>query len=92
MKIPKKLNKIKRRCITCSHIWHVNILKCVSRHTFCESLVKRCAIPNKNYAHFCDTDIGQCVANLPRKTVLDIKNPSHRGLTRIIYLTFGKYV
>ena len=36
VKIHKKMQKTKRSSTTCSHIWHIDIAKCI----ICESLVK----------------------------------------------------
>ena len=63
MKIPKKRNKIKGCSITCSHIWHVNIPKCVFQLD--TKLVKvwwKHMPPNTNTVHFCNIvlDIEQC--------------------------------
>ena len=38
MKIPKGCHKVREPCITCSHIWHNNILKCI--HSFNTQSVK----------------------------------------------------
>ena len=41
MKIPQKRNLIREPSTTCSHIWHVDIPKCVNKlDTICESLVE----------------------------------------------------
>ena len=83
MKIPKNCNNIKGLSITWRHTWHVDISKCVLIwHTFCESLVKICANKHKCCSFF---DI------FFRKKVLEIKNPSTLGTTRILYGLFGKY-
>ena len=71
-KIRKKCNKIKRHCITCSHIGHVNILKYVYwLDTHFVEVWRRYVLQNANTVHFCDFFRHRAV--LP--TVSKIKNP-----------------
>ena len=91
--IPKKCYKIKRQSITCSHIWHVDISKCVFiRRAFCESLVKICATKRIWHSFLWYYFQTQCsVSILQQKTVLEIINPVTLGTTRVIFPTFSKY-
>ena len=78
-------NKIKGRYITYSHIWHVDISKCVYWLALDTHSVKvwwLYVLLKVNATHFW---------NPVKKTVLEIKNSAPLGSTRIIYLTFSKY-
>ena len=86
-KFPKIRNKIKGLSIICSHIWHIDDLKCV--YWLDIHSVKawwRYVPPNTNAVPFCDIFsiyIGQCclsAQNRSRETKLDWRN--HKGLQR----------
>ena len=89
-KTHKKRNKIEGRSITCSHIWHVNISKCVYwLETHSVKVWWRYVLPNVNAAHFWDVFFRHR-AVFPsgnKRTVLEIINPAPLGLTKIMYPT-----
>ena len=93
IKIPKKRNKIKWRSITYSHIWHINIPKCVYWLDI-RSVKVWCSydFPNTNAAHFCDI-ISSHRTMFPSCSKNSVGNQSGhvRHNYRIIYLTFSKY-
>ena len=87
MKMSNKRNKTKGHSITCSYIWHITNIKIHS-----VKVLLKYVLPNTNAAHFCDIVFQtlRSVADIPRKTVLKIKNQARRESSRIICLTFGK--
>ena len=91
--IQKNRYKIKERYITCSHIWHIDISKYVYLlSTHFVNVLEKYVLPNTNAALFAILflDIEQCFHPITKKNFGN-KNPSNRGSTRIICLTFSKY-
>ena len=80
MKILKERNKIKRYSINYIHIWHVDISKCLYWLDICSMKVWwRYVFKCRS---FCDV-----FQSSRKKIVLEIKNMSSWGSTRLIYLT-----
>ena len=93
-KILRIRNKIKRRSITCSHIWHVNTSKYVVliRHTFYKSLMKICAIKHKchSFLWYYFSDIRQC-CRPAQKNILKNQKSDHDRMISIKIRNFRKY-
>ena len=92
----KKHNKIKRRSITCSCIWHANISKCLywlDKHSV--KVWWRYVLPNVNAAHFCDVFFRHRAVfpSRNKKTSLEFKNlaPS-RWYTSLLVNISGLYI
>ena len=86
--IPKKCNKTKGRSITCIHIWHVNISKCVCwLDTYCVKFWWY-VLPNANTAHFCDIVIRNCYHSI----TIFFENQKSVMKTTCLKYTFPDYV
>ena len=62
VQLPKEYNKIKWCSIICSHIWHVDISKCMNRLNIHSVKIRgKYMLPNTNSAYFYNifSDIGQ---------------------------------
>ena len=89
-----KHNKIKRRSITCSHIWLINTSKCMyCLDTHSVKVWSRYVLPKTNAVPLCDIIFKQGnIFDLPKQSVTKIKNLATLWKTKTIYHTFSKYL
>ena len=89
-KYPKNVKRIKGCSITCIHIWHIDMSKCVYRlDTHFVKVLWSYMLSNTNAIHFCDIFLDSCLYNIygpfGSRTFLSVsrKNGGNIGLLKI---------